>query len=77
MASITVRPVAGRNTRASRLCMPQSSPEQPLSGNGSERGGTLGANRSPAVRLSVSGTELSFSDPHRGAGRRLRPATGA
>ena len=61
MASITVRPVAGRNTRASRLCMPQSSPPQPFSGYGSARGGTAGANRSPSVRLSMSATGTSFS----------------
>src|SRR6266568_123310 len=30
MASITVRPVSGRKTRASRLLMPQSSEPEPL-----------------------------------------------
>src|SRR5580700_11871800 len=55
MASITVRPVAGRNTRASLLCMPQSSAPHPLIGNGSCRAGTEAAKREPSVRSSRSG----------------------
>src|SRR5689334_6799934 len=55
MASMTVRLVSGRNTRASRLCMPQSRAPQPLSGNGSCRGGTEAANLAPFVRSSLSG----------------------
>ena len=43
MASMTVRRVSGRKTRASRLCMPQPRAPQPLIGNGSGRGGTDGA----------------------------------
>src|ERR1700755_379538 len=55
MASMTVRLVSGRKMRASLLCMPQSSAPQPLSGKGSCRAGTDGANRAPAVRSSLSG----------------------
>src|SRR5215470_647916 len=52
MASMTVRPDSGRKMRASLLCMPQSSAPQPLSGNGSCRAGTEGANRALPVRSS-------------------------
>src|SRR5215813_13809712 len=55
MASMTVRLVSGRKMRASLLCMPQSSAPQPLSGKGSCRAGTDGANAPPAVRFSLSG----------------------
>src|SRR5580704_19332162 len=69
MASITVRPVDGRNTRASRLCMPQSSPADPFSRYGSERGGTDGENRPPSVRLSLSASGLPFGGRRRAVGR--------
>src|SRR5690349_11197511 len=66
MASMTVRLVSGRKTRASRLCMPQSREPQPLSGNGSCRGGTEAANLAPFVRSSLSAMKMS---PSLGAGR--------
>src|SRR2546421_643786 len=55
MASMTVRLVSGRKMRASLLCMPQSSAPHPLSGKGSCRAGTDGANRAPSVGSSLSG----------------------
>src|SRR5215471_11123370 len=73
MASITVRLVAGRNTRASRLCIPQSSPADPLRVYGCGRAVTDGENRPaspppamappppPAALLSLSGMALSPS----------------
>src|SRR5215472_15006103 len=74
MASITVRLVDGRNTRASRLCIPQSRLAEPLSVYGCGRAATDGENRpasvrppsamvppSPAALLSLSGIVLSFA----------------
>src|SRR6185437_5176131 len=55
MASLTVRLVSGRKMRASLLWMPQSSAPQPLSGKGSCRAGTDGANRAPSMGSSLSG----------------------
>ena len=55
MASMTVRLVSGRKIRASLLCMPQSSAPQPLSGNGSCRGGTEAANRAALGEVVVVG----------------------
>src|SRR5712691_6458120 len=69
MASITVRPVAGRNTRASLFCIPQSSPAEPFSVYGWERGGTDAENLSPSVRLSLSAIGLSFGCRGKGCGR--------
>src|SRR5580693_7374979 len=64
MASITVRPSEGRNTRARRFCMPQSSPADPFRPNGSARAGTDVANLScPVISCSVIGA--SFGDARR------------
>src|SRR6266487_1178892 len=68
MASITVRLVAGRNTRASLLSIPQSSPAEPFSAYGLERGGTDEENRPSSVRLSLSAIGLSFGCRGKGAG---------
>src|SRR5207247_7116847 len=72
MASITVRFVAGRNTRASRLCMPQSRLAEPLSVYGCGRAATDGENRppSPAAELSLSGMGALFQLGRRRAARR-------
>src|SRR5271170_2084935 len=71
MASITVRPLLGRNTRASRLCMPQSSPLDPFSRYGSVRGGTDGANRSLSAMTPPSASVTGRSRPS-GSRRRAR-----
>ncbi len=76
MASITVRLVAGRNTRARRLCIPQSRAAEPLSVYGCGRAATDGENRAPSVRLSLSAMVLSFGYGHAAGGPAtlLRPA---
>src|SRR2546429_5466769 len=60
MASITVRFVDGRNTRASRLCIPQSRLAEPLRVYGCGRAGTDAANRTPSLRLSLSAMMVFF-----------------
>src|SRR5437763_9843766 len=71
MASITVRLVDGRNTRASRLCIPQSRLAEPLRVYGCGRAGTDAANRTPSLRLSLSAMMLFFR-LWRSAGGQLR-----
>src|SRR6516164_846374 len=55
MASITVRLVDGRNTRASRLCIPQSRLAEPLSVYGCGRAATEGENRPASARVAADG----------------------
>ncbi len=60
MASITVRFVDGWNTRASRLCIPQSRLAEPLRLYGCGRAGTDAENRAPSLRLSLSAMMFFF-----------------
>src|SRR2546429_9775692 len=74
MASITVRLVDGRNTRASRLCIPQSRLAEPLRVYGCGRAGTDAANRAPSLRLSLSAMMLFFRLWALGGGPAYAPA---